>query len=55
MYLIYENKKCNQVRLIFDRYVATSLKGKTREKMSKGIKVHFKVNDTIIQNVLIAR
>ena len=51
-YLAYESRYFKQVRLIFDRYVTTSLKGKTREKRTKGTRSHIKVSDdTVIQNV----
>ena len=51
-YLAYESRYFKQVRLIFDRYVTTSLKGKTREKRTKGTRIHIKVSDdTVIQNV----
>ena len=47
----YESRYFKQVRLIFDRYVTTSLKGKTREKRTKGTRIHIKVSDdTVIQN-----
>ena len=51
-YLVYESRYFKQVRLIFDRYLTTSLKGKTCEKRTKGTRIHIKVSDdTVIQNV----
>ena len=51
-YLVYESRYFKQVWLIFDRYLTTSLKGKIREKRTKGTCIHIKVSDdTVIQNI----
>ena len=51
-YLILESKKCNDVRSIFDRYLETSLKEKTHEKKTKGIKVDFARNVSMLSKHL---
>ena len=43
---------CSEVRLIFDRYLTSSLKEKTREKRTAGNKIKYRVSDsTNIANV----
>lgn len=44
--------KYDEVRLVFDRYINTSLKEKLRTKMTKGQSTYYHVKDnTLIQNI----
>ena len=42
----------NEVRLIFDRYISSSLKEQMRNKRTKGKSVYYHINDsTVIKNI----
>ena len=50
--ILLESRTFQQINLIFDRYMTTSLKAKTRDKRTKGISTRYKIaDDTNIENV----
>ena len=50
--VLHAAESYNEVRLIFDRYIASSLKGQTRDKRTGSVVTRFKISDhTLIDNV----
>ena len=51
-YILQESKSFQQINLIFDRYITSSLKFQTRVKRKKGILTGYKISDdTSIENI----
>ena len=50
--MLFEATGFNEIHVIFDRYISTSLKAKTRDFRNSGIQVRYKVeDDTVISNL----